>query len=113
MKVSEQAINCPDKIPSVEISQVGLIEAALLNSFECWKFSELFQKWNMEQFHSEFELECAWFPEQSLNIHNFRSRSGILIQDYQLFLTQCLCSDCFSEGHPGSLSMRKHGIERG
>ena len=57
VKVSEQAINCPEKIPGVEISQVGLTEAVVLNPFECWKFSELFLKWNMEQFHSDFELE--------------------------------------------------------
>ena len=57
VKVSEQAINCPDKIPSVEISQVGLIEAALLNPFEYWKLSESFQKWNMEQLYSDIELE--------------------------------------------------------
>ena len=57
VKVSEQAINCPDKIPSVEISQVGLIEAALLNPFEYWKLSELYPKWNMEQLYSDIELE--------------------------------------------------------
>ena len=57
VKVSEQAINCPEKIPGVEISQVGLTEAVLLNPFECWKLSELFQKLNMEPFHSDFELE--------------------------------------------------------
>ena len=58
----------------------------------------------MEQVCFETELEYPQFPELSYNIHNFWSISGVAIISEAVSVLKM-----FSEGHPGSLIVRRHG----